>query len=395
MNSPFTRAMTLVVLVLAVAACTPIAPANNVSNNTTEPLVSTDVDTTEVETEQPEEQQDFAARLTFTEGERIELATLATDPDNDDVDLEFSRPFDRNGVWNTQVGDAGDYPVTVIARDNRGAETTQRILVTILFANRAPVIVGPDSIAVREGETIALDFTGSDPDEDEVLISYAGWMKGHTYTTSYDDAGEHTVTVIAEDGQLETRKDVTVTVENVNRAPVLSTKSETYELTEGQTLTINPVVEDPDGDNVAITFGEPLDAMGRWTPVLGDAGEYTVEITADDGSQTSVEQVLITVLRANRAPTVGTASGDNKLYVNEGDFVDLREMLIFEDEENEDITATYSGWMRGPTYQTTYTDAGEHTVTVTATDAANHTVRQDVIVVVRDVNRAPVFIRPA
>jgi hypothetical protein len=399
MVSHLTKMITVLVLTLAVVACMQ-QPSNSTQNGTkpvfTEKTVAPVKNTTTTTTVTPSTQQEnFSAHLTFTEGERIALRTLATDPDNDDVELTFSKPFDNEGVWNTEIGDAGDYPVTVIAHDARGAETTQRILVTVLFANRPPTISGPDTITVKEGESIELDFTTSDPDEDEVILSYSGWMKGHTYTTTYADAGTHQVVVIAEDGQLATKKNVTVTVTNVNRAPVITTKADSYELVEGQTLSVNPQVEDLDGDDVTLTFGAPLDENGKWTPQLGDAGEHTIVLTATDGSDETTKEIAVNVLRANRAPNVETPSGDNKLYAKEGDLIDLRKMLIFSDEENENVTATYNGWMTTPTYQTTYEDAGDHLVTVQIEDQSGHIVREQITVIVADVNRPPVFVRPA
>jgi hypothetical protein len=394
----------LTLLVLALVACAPVA-TNNDTNDTKNltPTPSSDLvltpvleenASTPVETTEPA-QEDFAAHLTFTEGDLIQLKTLAVDPDQDDVELEFSKPFDRNGVWQTQTGDAGDYPVTVNARDSKGASVAQRILVTIQFANRAPVLEGPDSITVREGEQISLDFSATDPDEDEVIMSYSGWMKGNSYTTTYDDAGQHEVTVSAEDGKLSSKKVVTVNVENVNRPPQIVTVADRYETVEMESVTIDAAATDADGDDVTITFGAPLDAKGTWTPALDQAGEYTVTITANDGTDSVTKDVLLVVTPANRAPSVIVPTQDGVISVNEGDVVDLRNLLQIEDPEGEEVTVRYDGWMQTSTYQTTYEDAGRYSVKVTASDESNHVTESTVIVVVADVNRPPVFVRPA
>ena len=42
-----------------------------------------------------------------------------------------------------------------------------------------------------------------------------------TWETTYDDSGEHTVTVTVSDGVDTVSQEVKITIENVNRAPVI------------------------------------------------------------------------------------------------------------------------------------------------------------------------------
>lgn len=388
---------TLVVLAFLVAACTPYLGITNTTNVTfTNVSQSTG---TPVETEQTppveQAQEQFAARLTFTEGDLIKLKTLAVDPDKDKVTLEFSEPFNKEGIWQTTIGDAGDYPVTVIARDSKGAETTQKLLVTIKYANRAPSIDGADTLAVKEGETITLDYTATDLDGDEVIMSYSGWIKSKEYTTTFDDAGEHIVTIIAEDGKLTTKKIVKISVENVNRAPEIVLTTDSYETTELIPITIKPKVTDADENKVTVTFSAPLDEEGSWTPALDQAGDYEVTITASDGTDTTTKIVKITVKRTNRAPNIMVPTDDGEVYVKENEFIDLKNILTITDPEGEPVTVTYSGWMRSSTYRTTYDDAGKYVVSVTATDDSGHIITKDVTINIENVNRPPVFTVPA
>ena len=85
--------------------------------------------------------------------------------------------------------------------------------------NKPPVLRPIADITLNEGETVSLEPVATDPDGDEVTITYSGWMTKATYTTNYDDAGTHIVTVTASDGKESTSQDVIVTVSNVNRPP--------------------------------------------------------------------------------------------------------------------------------------------------------------------------------
>ena len=67
---------------------------------------------------------------------------------------------------------------------------------------------------------VEIDVTATDADEDVLTVTFSGWMTSNTYQTTYDDAGEHIVTVTVTDGIEEVSQDITVTVNNVNRAPV-------------------------------------------------------------------------------------------------------------------------------------------------------------------------------
>ena len=94
-------------------------------------------------------------------------------------------------------------------------------MIVVKSLNKAPILKLEKEITVDEGQTITLTPEVSDPDGDQVTISYSGWMDSTTYETDYDDAGLHTVTVTASDGKVEVTQDVKVTVNDLNRAPVI------------------------------------------------------------------------------------------------------------------------------------------------------------------------------
>lgn len=399
----------LFVLLLALAACAsePLYPAEGDDGDFTPVDLedkNTDDDTNE-ETEQevgemPEESDDTAdtardeydAVIEAVAGDLIELDTRATDPDGDEVVLTFGEPFNEDGTWQTQEDDAGEYEVDVLASDGQ-AETTARLLVILRAANSAPEISGPDVITVEEGELVDLGvFTIVDPDGDDIITSYAGWMSSSTYETDYNDAGEYEVRIIAEDSEgNEAVQALTVVVENVNREPSLEITDRRFTVVAGELARIEATATDEDGDEIEITFEEPFDENGEWQTEEGDEGEYRIEVVANDGNDEVSRTVFVTVDPANRPPVIEV---DATITVAEGDTIDLSVLATVEDPEGEEVDVSYSGWMDEAVYTTSYDDAGEYEVTITATDGEQES-SIDVTIVVEDTNRPPVFIRPA
>ncbi|MBI2549159.1 hypothetical protein HYW21_07460 [Candidatus Woesearchaeota archaeon] len=318
------------------------------------------------------------------EGELVDLSNLeAIDPDGDTLVYTYSKPLDTNGKWQTNIGDAGEYLVTITASDGE-LETTQNLLVVVNSVNKAPVISGLQDVTVDEGDTVVLDPTVSDEDGDDVELSYSGWMTKDTYTTTYDDAGTYTVTVTASDGKAEVKKPVAITVKNINRAPELSSFT-TVRVKEGDMIKVVPRFTDPDGDNVIVTYTDPLDETGEWQTEVGDAGEYTLLVTASDGDLDDTEELVVMVEALNHPPVFESLAD---LTVDEGDTVVLDPTVS--DEDGDDVELSYSGWMTEDTYTTTYDDAGTYTVTVTASDGKAE-VSQEVTITVRNKNRPPQF----
>ena len=157
--------------------------------------------------------------VVLKEGEKVTIVPRASDPDGDVVKFIFDYPLDESGVWETVLGDAGVYNVTVIANDgDLVSETT--FTLTIEALNRAPVIELDSPVEVNEGELVVLEPIITDPEDDEVTVSYTGWMTTNTKQTNYNDSGEYTVTITAKDSANNSAKlDVKIIVKDVNRPP--------------------------------------------------------------------------------------------------------------------------------------------------------------------------------
>lgn len=173
------------------------------------------------EIEEEEEEEDNV--LEFVEQDEIDLASRisTSDEDEDELQLSFSKPFNEEGIWQTERGDAGLYDVKITLSDG-DSKVSQEITIRVLPLNYPPVINNFKDFTVKENETIELTPEITDKDEDDELeISYSGWMTESTYTTTFDDSGKHFVTLTVSDGIDTVTEQIEITVEDTNRDPVL------------------------------------------------------------------------------------------------------------------------------------------------------------------------------
>jgi hypothetical protein len=209
-------------------------------------------------------------------------------------------------------------------------------------------------------------------------------MNKSSYTTNYNDQGEHIVKVTASDGKTSVSQDVKITVKNFNRAPVLEKISDIV-TKEDDVVIVNVKASDLDNDKLTITYSEPLSDEGTWVTEIGDAGIYNARVTVSDGQAEASQDFKIIVEKLNLPPTIEKI---NDITVSEGGTVTINPVVS--DPEGDTVKLSYSGWMTSNSYKTNFNDQGEHIVTVTASDGINE-VSQNVRVIVTNVNNPPVF----
>ena len=250
-----------------------------------------------------EVEEEYLARITVSEGELVELDLEASDPDGDDIEYEFGEPLDEQGRWQTEVGDRGEYPVSIMVSDGT-LESENMLLIIVEAVNQAPVIVAPEGdIEVTEGQTVVLDLEAQDPDGDELTWVYgAPFDDDGVWETEFGDRGTYKALASVSDGQLSTSIPLTIIVLQGDRPPVLEVPS-LIEVKEGDTVFIDPVVSDPDGDEVAVTYSGWMDTNTKITG-FDDAGEWRVVVTASDGFMEESQTVKVIVENVNRPPEI-------------------------------------------------------------------------------------------
>jgi PKD repeat protein len=280
-------------------------------------------------------------------------------------------------------------------------------------------------MTVNEGATADQALAGSDPDGTPLTFSKSAGPTFVTVSTTtgtsgnihvapgFSDAGVYGVTVTASDGSLNDSKSLTVTVNNVDHAPVLAAIAN-QTVAEGATADVAVSATDADGD--VITLSATLPSFATLTsvpaagtvngsihiaPAFGDgAGSpYSATVTASAGSPalTSTRNFTITVTGTNRVPALVQPSD---MTVDEGMTAD--QTLTASDPDGNPLTFTK---VSGPLFLTVtsttgttgnahlapgFSDAGVSTAVVRATDPGSLFDQKSFSITVNNVNRAPV-----
>jgi len=192
--------------------------------------------------------------------------------------------------------------------------------------NRPPVLNPIGAKTIDEAQLLEFTITASDPDGDSLTYSASNVPTGadfdaaaqtFSWTPGYGAAGNYTVTFTVTDNGTPIQSDseqVTITVGNVNRPPVLNPIG-AKTVDEAQLLEFTITASDPDGDSLTysasnVPTGANFDAAAQtftWTPGYGAAGNYTVTFTVTDNGtpiQSDSEQVTITVSADDYPPAV-------------------------------------------------------------------------------------------
>jgi hypothetical protein len=275
------------------------------------------------------------------EGQILEFTVTASDPDDDSLAFSAGNvptganfdPGTQVFTWSPDYGDAGNYGVIFSVTDNGTPikSDSEEITITVGNVNRPPVLNPIGAKAVDEGQILEFTLAASDPDNDELAFSAENLPAGanfdivsktFTWSPDYGDAGNYGVIFTVTDNGSPLQSDteeVTITVGNVNRPPVLNPIG-AKTVGEGQTLQFVVTGTDPDNDQLTYTAGDlPLNASFdaaaqtfTWSPDYGDAGDYAVTFTLTDNGSPSLsdtEEVTITVAPDNQPPAAPQGLG--------------------------------------------------------------------------------------
>lgn len=270
--------------------------------------------------------------LLASEGDIIEFIVAGEDADGDVLAIEFhsddmpdSARFEdhRDGTgyfyWMTSADDGGDYSASITLSD--GELTAEHdIQFSIIEANRPPIMANMEDYSVEEDDTLRFDLSAEDPDGNGIAYFVENLPEGadlteaaFSWTPDFNQAGRYAVTfVVTDDGdpQLSDEQTISITVENVNRPPVLAEIGD-REISEDEELIFDLSADDPDGDEVSFSAGNMpagstlRSSRFRWTPDFDQAGEYDITFIATDaGDQNLTDEVTIriTVADVNRPP---------------------------------------------------------------------------------------------
>ncbi len=271
---------------------------------------------------------------TFTAGREISKADL------DAGKLVYTPPANANGT--------GYASFTFQVKDGAGAldATPNTITFDVTAVNDAPTLEQPTAVTVGENageQTVSLTGITAGGNESQVLsvtasssnaeltgpLSVAYTSPASTGTAKFTPAanasGTATITVtvkdnggIANGGIDTTRRQVAVTVNAVNDAPVAQDDEATT--AEDESVVVNVLANDSDVDNATLTVSAVKngengtvkleDGKVVFTPAKDFAGAASFSYTVTDGTLTDTADVAVTVNAVNDAPVAVADSKD-------------------------------------------------------------------------------------
>ncbi|MFC1726840.1 putative Ig domain-containing protein, partial [candidate division KSB1 bacterium] len=302
---------------------------------------------------------------TISEGQILNLTLSAVDNDGDAITYgtsggipagaHYDSTDTRAFSWIPGYDQAGTHNIALTLDDGKGAIVTDTLSITVTDVNRGPSIqdiTTPQYVNVGDSmqfNVVAVDADSTDTLSISVLgrplgatfVSTGSNQKTFTWVPSVNQNGTFEVTFHVQDqsGAVD-HQNVTIIV---NRTPALSGPG-AQSVNEGDTLSF--VVRGTDADGDSLTFsvsdrpsGSTITNSGDsvrflWYTGYSDAGSYSVEFTADDGSGgTSSVSVNILVNNVNRAPVLETI-GSKTAYIGS----ELSFYISGTDSDNDNLT---------------------------------------------------------
>ncbi|MFO7812759.1 MAG: putative Ig domain-containing protein [Pelovirga sp.] len=246
-------------------------------------------------------------------GENFNLIVNATDPDVDlGQHLTYSAvnvpsgavfaPSTRSFSWLPGNLQTGIHNVTFVVSDG-SLQDSEIVPFTVVSANEPPVLAAIGAQSVHENDLLQFSVSATTESENFVF-SATGLPSGASFddasrifrwTPNYDQAGSFTVTFAVTDGSESHSEEITITVYNSNRPPVISGTPDPTASVD-RTYVFAPVASDPDGDDLVYSVSDlPFWAnfnnqtgVLSGTPISTDLGiSENIVITVSDGSLTT------------------------------------------------------------------------------------------------------------
>jgi hypothetical protein len=262
-------------------------------------------------------------------------------------------------------------------------DDAQSDLYTFMGINQSPALSDIGNKEVDENQLLTFVVSATDPDGTTPTLVASNLPPGATFvdngdgtgtfdwTPTYEQAGSYpNVHFEASDGVFTDSEDITITVNNVNRAPILLDIGE-KEVDESQLLTFVVSATDPDGTTPSLvasnlpagaTFVDNGDGTGtfEWIPTADQVGVHPdVHFEASDGELSDSEGITITVSAAGKHAPILTSIGNKLVY--EG--TELRFVITATDPDGTTPTLVAANLPPGATF----VDNGDGTGTFTWT----------------------------
>ena len=371
-------------------------------------------------------------QISVNERQNSVLTVNATDPQTDQLTFSLSGSdasaltISSAGVISFLVSPdyarKSSYSIVVNVTDGTSV-TSQSLEILILDINSAPQFSNlSETLSVPENTTQITTLSATDADNDALSFSFTGievaefnlnpaGVLSFKVPADYETKSQYLLTVSVSDGVLNSQKQITINVSDVNEAPFISGLASSISIYEGISNVTTVVAEDPEGSDLVFSLSG-LDATDlsissagvlsfNAAPDYETKNKYVVMISVSDGTSKADHWLEIIIADQDEAPVIEALPSsinvaENQLAVLTVSVSDPQGDPISFTLTSTDaslFTISEAGEIRfkvAPNYE----ESTQYNLVVNASDGTNST-SQSLIINVTDVDDLPTFINLA
>ena len=246
--------------------------------------------------------------------------------------------------------------------------------------------IGTITATDDDGDTLSFSLSGTDASS--MSINSSSGVLVFDSAPDYETKTSYSATVTASDGTNSSTQNITITITDIDDTAPVFTSSASFSAAENQTSIGTVTATDVDTDNASITFsisGSELAITSGGvlyicsTPDYETKSSYSATVTASDGTNSSTQDITVTVTNVNDNSPVFTSgaafsvvenqTGIGTITATDDDGDTLSFSLSGTDASSMSINSS-SGVLvfnSAPDYET----KTSYSATVTASDGAN------------------------
>ena len=234
--------------------------------------------------------------------------------------------------------------------------------ISIEAVNDAPSIDTASTIQAAENQTAVAAISVSDVDEDDLTLTLSG-TDAESFDLStdnvltfkeapdYETKSSYSITLSLTDGTETVTKDISVKVTNVNDiAPEFTTEA-SFSAAENQTAIGSVVATDAEGDEITFTVSGTelaITSAGVLTfvaaPDFETKSSYTATVTANDATNTTTQDITITINNLNDNSPRFSCIGDKfSVDENQTSTTSCSSIVFDADADLNSLTVSLSG----------------------------------------------------
>ena len=305
---------------------------------------------------------------TVQEGSEVSLNGSATDPDEDVMtylwthnstssDITLANDTSASTTFTAPRVDSDTAIIFTLTADDGTATSSDSVIITVTApVNSPPSVEAGPAQTVQEGSEVSLNGSATDPDEDVMTYLWTHNSTSSDITLANDTSASTTFTaprvdsdtaiiftLTADDGTATSSDSVIITVTAPVNSPPSVEAGPAQTVQEGSEVSLNGSATDPDEDVMTylwthnstssdITLANDTSASTTFTAPRVDSDTAIIfTLTADDGTATSSDSVIITVTApVNSPPSVEAGPAQT---VQEGSEVSLNGSATDPDED--------------------------------------------------------------